>query len=306
MRYVAGDWGTSRLRLWLVDDGAVLDASQGPGIAALPAEERAARLAALLLPWHPDRTPLPVRLTGMAGSRDGLFEVPYARAPVAAGEWAAAARTCEITGLHVSIAAGVATGGGGARPDVMRGEETQLFGALSLDPTLATGTQLAVLPGTHSKWVELEDAAIKRFRTCITGELYALLTRHSMLLAGSTAPVTEPSAEQDAGFAAGLARAKAEVEGGIATLFEARAARLLDGRSPAWAAGWLSGYLIGREIRELSAACAPAPGVIVIGEAGLAERYARALAQHGIAVQRMDDVRCTLAGLTLLEGAAHA
>ncbi len=307
MRYVAGDWGTSRLRLWLVSDGAVLDAHEGPGIAALaalPPEARAAHLAALLLPWHEGHIPLPVRLAGMAGSRNGLFEVPYARAPAAAGEWAAAARTCEVAGLRVSIAAGVAARDGGAPPDVMRGEETQLFGALALDPALRDGKHLAVLPGTHSKWVELEGAAIGRFRTCITGELYALLTQRSMLLAAGAAAAAEPSAEREAGFAAGLARA--EDASGIAALFEARAAQLLDGRSRDWAAGWLSGLLIGCEVRELSATFDPAAGVLLIGASRLAERYARALARRGIAARRMDDVRCTLAGLTLLEEAGHA
>ena len=146
----------------------------------------------------------------------------------------------------------------------------------------------------HSKWVGIEDGAITRFTTFFTGELYALLGKSTLLAAGVEGE------DGDDGFAAGLDRARdAGVLGG---LFAARAAQLRSHRSGAWAAGYLSGLLIGGEIAEM-AARAPLPArVPLIGDARLAERYARALAGFGSTPQPLDAEAFTLAGLSLLDG----
>ncbi|HLT92083.1 MAG TPA: 2-dehydro-3-deoxygalactonokinase [Woeseiaceae bacterium] len=299
MQYVAGDWGTSRLRLWRVIDGRIAAAATGPGIAALgdlPAAARAAQLAALLPAAGNDRTRPRVLLAGMAGSRNGLVEAPYVRLPADRAAWQAAACRRRLGGLDLTIAAGVAAADG-ARPDVMRGEETQLFGALRLAPALRSRSRLAVLPGTHSKWVAIEDCVIRAFRTCMTGELYELLARRSTLVVSPTPTTASDAAEEEAGFEAGLARAGTA---GFAGLFEARAAQLLDGRSPSWAAGWLSGFLVGSEIRELAPTFGEPASVHLVADGTLAARYARALAHAGIAAQTLDPATCTIAGLELL------
>lgn len=338
--HVLGDWGTSRLRLWRLAGGTVVETREGPGTADLAgrsAEACAETLTALVAPWREKRERLQVLLAGMAGSRNGLFEVPYAPLPTDRESWARAARSRDIGHLRVTIAAGVARDGG--RPDVMRGEETQLFGALEIEPALTRGTYLVALPGTHCKWVEVDDGCFRRFRTALTGELYALLTECSTLLrtgaaesadaggmdagaggtgadaggvgadtggvgadggAGAAAARIARHGDREAGFAAGAARA-AEPDGGLlASLFEARAAQLLHGRSNAWAAGFVSGLLIGREIRELSRSFDPSGGIILVGEPSLSSLYARACELCAIRTRALDGSRCTIAGLMRL------
>jgi 2-dehydro-3-deoxygalactonokinase len=173
----------------------------------------------------------------------------------------------------------------------MRGEETQVFGAMALDPGLAIGRHIVLLPGTHSKWVRLEDGTILGFRTCMTGELYALLGKSSLLATGETGRNDED------GFATGLDRAS---EGGAlsAALFEARAAQLADGKTADWAGGFVSGLLIGAEIAEMG----PRGAAVVIGDHKLAARYGRALERRGARMRSMDGEACAIAGLKLLDG----
>lgn len=300
---VLGDWGTSRLRLWRLEDGVVAETREGPGTAALAGLSVGARieaLASLVATWAEGREPLRVLLAGMAGSRNGLFEVPYAPLPADCAGWARAARSLALGNLRVTIAAGIARPGGATPPDVMRGEETQLFGALEIEPALARGAHVAVLPGTHSKWIEIADGSIRRFRTVMTGELYALLGEHSTLLrAGSGKDeAAARDGSRDAGFDAGVARSAADAF--LATLFETRAAQLLEDRSPAWAAGFLSGLLIGREIGELSRSFDTSAGVTLIGDPGLLPLYARVFTRGGIDARALDGAACTIAGLRRL------
>jgi 2-dehydro-3-deoxygalactonokinase len=123
----------------------------------------------------------------------------------------------------------------------MRGKETQVFGALRLDTSLASGLQVFALPGTHSKWVEVEEGVVRRFRTAITGER-TLLRDHSTLLRASAIADAPDDAQQ--GFDAGARRAFELKEGLLAAVFEARTQQLLAGRSRARAAGFLSGLRI--------------------------------------------------------------
>src|SRR5690606_20115017 len=132
------------------------------------------------------------------------------------------------------------------RPDAMRGEEAQVFGALALQQAGECGPQTIVLPGTHSKWVAAEGCRITHFATCPTGELYA------RLIGSSLAPRESGTDEGEnaQGFSAGIDRAHGG-EALIASMFEARAAQLLDGRSGDWSRGFLSGLLIGSEIAAM-------------------------------------------------------
>jgi 2-dehydro-3-deoxygalactonokinase len=178
----------------------------------------------------------------------------------------------------------------------MRGEEAQVFGALErheADDALAD----IVLPGTHSKWVRVEQGRIARFATCPTGELHAGLRGSSMGPAGADNG-TRGSAE---GFSAGLDRA---CEGSplLASLFEARAGRLLDGRSEPWSAGYLSGLLIGGEIAAMTQSFARATAPLVIGSADLVPLYHAAFARFGVDCRTADSGTCALAGLEM----AHA
>lgn len=288
---VLGDWGTTRLRLFRVEDGAVTDRVYGDGIGT-PGIAPEAVLRDTLAGWIAKGAPESIRLCGMVGARDGWREVPYTDCPATRTEWLAAATTLTLDGVPVEIMAGLACVDAESVPDVMRGEETQLYGALALSPELASGRHIVILPGTHSKWAVIEDGAITGVRTILTGELFALLRQHSTLARGLAAGDAVVEAE---GFAAGLVRAE---RGVLSGLFGARAMQLRGGKTPDWALGYLSGLVIGGEIAEMRATLADASGVTIIGDPRLADLYTQAFAQHDIAVQRLDGDACVLAGLS--------
>jgi 2-dehydro-3-deoxygalactonokinase len=281
---VIGDWGNTRLRLWLLDDGSVAGRREGPGIAQV--EDPAAALMEALGNWETEA----IVLCGMAGARNGLREAPYVPCPADAATWASRVSGFALAKAPVAIAPGVVSSQGG--PDVMRGEETQLFGAMVLHPALAVGRHCVVLPGTHSKWATLAYGRIESFRTFMTGELFDLLQRSSLFAAGGGTG----ESDAEAGLADGLARRGAL----SARLFEARSGQLVAGKSAGWASGFVSGLLIGAEIAEME----PQGAVTIIAEPELAARYSRALAHQGLEPTILDAEECTIAGLRLLDADA--
>lgn len=283
---VVGDWGGSRLRLWRVLGDDVVGHRAGPGV--LGGSGHADAFLKAIGDWRPKRT----ILCGMAGARGALCEVPYVPCPASAAEWAGRSIELDVQGFRLRIAAGFSRVDRHGRPDVMRGEETQVFGAVALDPTLARGEHLVVLPGTHSKWVRIDEGRIAEFDTFMTGELFASLAGSSLFASASTVD----SGDETEGFSHGLARADHE-RALSASLFEARAAQLVAGRSDDWAKGFVSGLLIGAEISEM----APQGSVLVIGAPELAARYDNALGRRGAQVRRMDADACAIAGLRLLD-----
>jgi 2-dehydro-3-deoxygalactonokinase len=288
---ILGDWGTSRMRLFRMAGGRIAERIEGEGIAALTVSPALA-LEAALAPWPAERR---VVLCGMVGSSLGLAEVPYLDCPADLARWRGSATRIEVAGREVWIAAGLACTTPAGAPDVLRSEEAQIFGAMALDPALASGTHCLVLPGTHSKWVLVDEGAVVRFQTWFTGELFALLVAQSTL--------TRVGGEGDAenGFEAGRARARSGA-GVIGALFEARTTQLRAGRGAAWAREFLSGLLIGTEVAEARAAFPPEAPLTLIGAPGLVERYRRVLG----GVSAMDGDECVVAGLGLLEPARSA
>lgn len=294
---ILGDWGTTRLRLMLVDDRQILEQREGPGIGALT-RSPADTLLESIGDWR-ERGLARVVLAGMAGSRNGLLEVPYLQAPADRFAWARAACSLTLQDLNVVVAAGLSCERDGAA-DVMRGEENQIYGAIEMNPALSADSHLLVLPGTHSKWVEIEDGAIVRFHTALTGELYALLRDHSILLrTGGNAEHSQ--SEFDDGFRAGVDRANKWGIGLVNTAFEARTAQLMDGRSRSWASGFLSGLTIGEEIRGLGGRYRAERGVTLIGDPKLTALYASALERRGLRTDILDGAACALRGLRFLD-----
>lgn len=293
---IVGDWGTSRLRLFRIERGEIVARAAGAGIGALDATPEAT-LRAAIAPWRAERDPESITLCGMVGSRNGWIEVPYVACPADVPAWLAGGGRVMLDGVPVTIMAGLACTAPSGGPDVMRGEETQVFGAIARDPALRTRRHRLALPGTHSKWATIADGRIVGFQTFFTGELFALLRDRSTLLRAADAGDADPAAEQS-GFAHGLARAS-DADLLLGALFEARSAQLIEGRSPGWAMGYLSGLLIGREVAEVAADSGESVGLI--GDPALCARYARALAAWGIATHLLDGDACALAGLALLE-----
>src|SRR5882757_3216515 len=178
--FIAGDWGTSRLRLYLCDAaGHVLARGEGEG-ASVP--DCAGRFAAAVAGWDKAHDVLPAVLGGMVGSTIGWKEVPYLKCPARPGAIAGAALRFEADGRAIAILPGLSCIGKTGAPDVMRGEETQILGALRLRPELSKGRHIFCLPGTHTKWVMVTDGAVTLFQTALSGELFELLRRHSVLV----------------------------------------------------------------------------------------------------------------------------
>lgn len=290
--HVVGDWGTTRLRLYRLEDGIVTDRCEGPGIGVLT-EAPVQVLRSLLSRWSTDEGPTSVTLCGMAGSRTGLCEAPYVACPAGVERWRQAVPRFILDDLSIRIAPGVRMG----NRDVMRGEETQIFGALARHAELGEGSLIVVLPGTHSKWVRVEDGIISDFRTFFTGEFYGLLVDHSTLL--KVAADRGGDGERDTGWFDGLMRARAGA-GLLGAVFESRAAQLLADRTAGWARGYLSGLLVGAEIEEGRRWSGELEKLLLIGVPDLAEYYRRAFDYHGIGLQREDGEGCVLAGLELL------
>lgn len=235
---------------------------------------------------------LPVLLSGMAGSNLGWMAAPYVDCPADAKSIAAGlVQPAE----RVWIVPGVRTVGQAHGPDVMRGEEVQIFGALA--SPLQTG--LFCLPGTHAKWVRVEGGKITDFATAMTGELYALLSQHSIL-----ATVEDPAEPE--GFAAGLVAA-GEGDGLSARLFGLRARQLTGLVAVGQSAGFLSGLLIGSDVASsprLLGASEDEP-VTLIGDPALCAAYGQALAARGRTYQTIDGEAAALAGLiSIIEGIA--
>jgi 2-dehydro-3-deoxygalactonokinase len=272
---IAVDWGTSSLRAArIAANGDVLEerASQR-GILTVPAGGFPAVLEETCGDWL--RTPDALCLvSGMAGSQQGWREAPYCACPAGFDELGRALAWLEPN--RIAIVPGLRCEHEGM-PDVMRGEEVQIFGALSL---LDVRDGVFVLPGTHSKWAEVRGGAVQSFRTCMTGEVYALLRQHSIL--ARTLPPEDGPLQQDA-FLQGVRHARA-AGSLLSAAFSARTLALFGRLAPEAQASYLSGLVIGEELRAQGAL---PPQVTLIGSSALIQRYALALDALGASTRSL-------------------
>ncbi len=281
------DWGTSALRAYLLGaDGVVLERRAEPwGVMQLPGGDFAAAFDAVTGAWRARHPGVPVVAAGMVGSAQGWVHVPYRPCPAGVDELAAALAPAHGGALHV--VPGVAQLGD--RPDVMRGEETQIAGALARHPALAAGA-LLVLPGTHSKWAHVAGGRVRAFATYLTGELFAALRDHSILGRPAREAGAAPAPDDaDAAFARGVLAARDSAAGVAPLLFSARALVLAERLAADASVDYLSGLLVGDEVRGGLAGRAAEP-LALVGEPALCRRYAAALRLFGVAdVPVVDD-----------------
>ena len=221
------------------------------------------------------RPGLPVILSGMIGSRQGWIEAPYVHIPASFDE-IANALVRHPDDADIYVAPGLAQDLPGQAPDVMRGEETQIIGAVGD----AAGRQLLVMPGTHSKWVLIEDRKVVWFATFMTGELFAVLKDHSIL--GRLMAVGDGEPDQDA-FERGLDAAEPLPGGLLQHLFSTRTLGLFDRLPEEAIAAYLSGLLIGHELEDAlgNLEASALPPITVIGASALSDRYMTALGMPG-------------------------
>ncbi|MGV6872410.1 2-dehydro-3-deoxygalactonokinase [Pseudochelatococcus sp. B33] len=290
------DWGTSSLRAWLIDgEGQPIEAARAPlGLMQIVGRNFAAAFDAVAGAWRARWPHLPALAAGMVGAAQGWVEAPYLPCPAGPDELAGA--LAAVPERNLFIVPGVIQR---TPANVMRGEETQVAGALALRPDLAGRSRL-VLPGTHSKWVRVEEGRITGFDSWMTGELFAVLKEHSILGRFSRDGAAAPGAEAaDAAFLAGVDAARAA--GRASGLYFSARARVLAGELVAGAAlDYLSGLLIGEEI---AAALTPGETPLLIGDPVLCRRYRMALARFGAAgAEEIPDA--ALAGLRHVANAA--
>ncbi len=280
--FIAVDWGTTNRRAYLIDGsgGCVDEFEDGEGILSVGPGEFPAAVAQI----HDRLGKQPLLLGGMIGSNRGWVEARYVPTPagiddlVGALVWAA---------QDAAIIPGVSHLGE-TRADVMRGEEVQLLGAVTVGTIPPDCT--VCHPGTHNKWARIAGGRIVDFRTVMTGELFNLLKEHSILadLLGEDA---EPGDAFCAGARHGLAHDDLQSE-----LFAVRARVLLGTAQREDAASYTSGLLIGSDLR-IGLSEAGAEPIIVMGRPELTSLFAAALAVAGREAVELDGEECFLAGI---------
>ncbi|WP_291548279.1 2-dehydro-3-deoxygalactonokinase [Bosea sp. (in: a-proteobacteria)] len=293
---IALDWGTTRARAFLISPtGEVLERRVADqGIQAVPAGGYPEAFEALAGDFQRAAPDAAIVLAGMVGSRNGWVEAAYVACPASAEAVAAAAITVKLAeNTAATILPGLCCDEGAF--DVMRGEETLLFG-------LGVEDGLACLPGTHSKWAEIRGGRVMRFASFMTGEVYGLLRNDSILARLAQAPEGD-----DAASGAARGRAAAERPGGLLnTAFSART-EVLAGRMAGGEVGpFLSALLVGQEIAGAQALFGRTDEVHLVADGALAESYGEGLAAAGITATVTSPEAAFVAGVrTLAAGIAE-
>ncbi len=274
---IALDWGTTSLRAYLMsDEGSILERrAGGPGIMKIGSGAFEPALSAFCGDWIAACPQARLVASGMIGSKQGWREAPYCPSPASRAHLAARLIHVPLAGARtLAIVPGVShTDPATGVPDVMRGEETQIIGAIP-----EAGSHVAVLPGTHSKWARVDGGAISRFASYMTGEVYAALVQHTILGRSMAPDAPHDSAAFTRGVRYGL-----EAPGTLLSrMFSARTLGLFDQLDGTALPSYLSGLLIGSEIGGASTLYGFSKRVTVLGSADLSARYVEALALAGI------------------------
>ena len=283
--FIAVDWGTTNRRAWRLENGVVTaEFEDGRGILSLAKSEFPAAVAEIRerLGDHP------LLMAGMVGSNRGWVEAPYAPSPaglaeiVAALTWVEPGRTAIVPGLSSNDP-----------PDVMRGEEVQILGAVASG--LIPADAIVCPPGTHNKWVTLAKGRVTRFRTVMTGEMFSLLKSHSIL-----SDLLADEMTVDAAFLDGVARGL-QGKALTAELFSVRAGVLLGERRKEDATDFTSGLLIGTDVAAGLGEAADGE-LFVMGRPELTGLYIAALGVAGRKARKIDGETAFLAGIQAIAG----
>ena len=297
--FLAGDWGTSSFRLSLIgSDGKTRrQIISERGVAQMPQDALLPYLQGELARLPEGKRKLPIILCGMAGSSIGLQEVPYLPCPADPQQLGAALTPLDNGGLNARIVPGLSARTKTGELEVMRGEETQIAGWLAQASEEERRSSWLCLPGTHAKWSKIESGRIQQFSTALTGELYAILSRHSVLVQGQ-------QQFSDRAFEAGLSASDENTSLSFG-LFSTRTRQLDRKLAAAESAAYLSALLIGSEVRaqlELWATDAAAKPpenskVHLIGDRRITGLYSQALARHQIRSAQHDGAELATQGL---------
>ena len=319
--FIAGDWGTTHLRLYLFQHHhgqplTILASQMGPGVAQLKSQVES-RVESnfeqvffdLAGHWLDKHGPMPVILSGMVGSNIGWHAAPYIDCPASAKQIVAGRTAFNARGIEFSIISGLRTTNPLGTPDLMRGEELQLLGwmgAVDGPENTHKSAQLVVLPGTHNKWALVRGGKIETFVTALTGELYSLLQNHSVLIANA-----ESADFSDDIFMQGVKLATTLESGQLLqALFATRSRQVLGELSELHASSYLSGLLIGSDVvgslalmekkivgkQIVDKQIAAISSIVLIGDSALSRCYQLALESVGIKAELRDATEIAVSG----------
>jgi len=267
---IAIDWGTSNFRAFRLDEaGEIIERRFFPGGILLVQDGRFEEmLLAQVGDWLKSGETR-ILLCGMVGSRQGWREAKYVSCPVGIADLANAVIKVPLADAEVLLIPGIIGADSYGIPEVMRGEETEAMGMLNT----CSGDGLVCLPGTHSKWIRFSEGTIINFMTCMTGEVFAALRQCTILSRIMTSDVTVDSEA----FLRGIVRS-ADAGGLLHHLFSVRTLALTDQLKEEASASYLSGLLIGHEVR---AVMPPVAHVHLVGAAQLCSLYSQAIQACG-------------------------
>jgi len=281
---IALDWGTTNLRAYLLANSAeIMDRlHSGDGIAQLIRADFPKVFSRLLDPWLQKYPKIPVLMSGMVGSVNGWHEVNYLSCPTTFTELA---KHLFALSRQIYIVPGLSLNYGDGWCDVMRGEETEIYGAYEENKTLFC------VPGTHSKWVEIKNNSITHFTTYMTGEMYHLLKNHSIL-----SKQIQTTARSDEAFIAGLQHVNNHA-GFLANFFNIRAQVLHQRLKETDIADYLSGMIIGYELKAARFYWEQIETVTLIADSHLAQCYQLAMQQNQLHIQVISSEDAVTKGL---------
>ncbi|MCB1380839.1 MAG: 2-dehydro-3-deoxygalactonokinase [Alphaproteobacteria bacterium] len=274
---IALDWGTTSFRAYRCDrTGQVLEQIAAPqGILSIAGGDFESALERHIGAW--DKS-YPVIAAGMITSRQGWIELPYVECPAGIGDLSRNLhRFTTKSSRRMAFVTGLSYRGPDGMPEVMRSEEVQVFGSLD------TGLRHFITPGTHSKWITVENDQIVGYATYVSGEVFAALKDHTIL-----GRLMKPGTDDDVAFAQGVRAALADPGGFLHRIFSARSLGLFGEIEPGSIASYLSGQVIGTEVAHAIRNAAVNAEYCVLASPGIGERYVQALRIAGIRVRNGD------------------
>lgn len=272
---IAVDWGTSNFRAYKIDAKGRIEAEKtsNRGAATVQAGGFQDALVAEVMEWL-DADDNKILMCGMVGARRGWKEAPYVPVPASFEQVVQGVIKLDVEGMDARIVPGLIGTDASEVPDVMRGEETQIFGCgTEVGKNVYWNETYFCLPGTHTKWVRTEEGRIGAFSTSMTGDLFRAIRESTILRS-----VAQHEPNDESAFLRGVARARQNGELGH-QLFGIRALVLTGKMNETSASSYLSGLLIGREVNDMTR---KEGNVHLIGEASLCALYQKALHEFGV------------------------
>jgi 2-dehydro-3-deoxygalactonokinase len=301
--YIAIDWGSSQLKAYLCclkpeQNVEIIDEATAAGVQK-NSQDFALIFSTTTAKWRAEYGLLPVFLGGQIGSSIGWKQSPYIACPVAPADIVTAQIEFDFNGQKINVLPGLSCVLANGHFDVMRSEEIQILGWLQASASHRNGTYLVCLPGTHTKWILVRDGVIEMFKTAMTGELYDLLTHSSILIQAPSKEFEEEAFDLGAKFT--LASASGSL---IHGLFSVRTKQLFEQLNPVEANSYLSGLLIGSDVRAAIFAdewdIDTVDEVIIIGESHLSSLFERVLRKQTSEVRCFHGKQATVLGFAAI------